>query len=158
MVEDPVQCTTYMKLFRRNALLPIYTSVSFDIKQNTIFIYTDEGRLTRPIFYRDDSVRQSHEKSLEEGADAAGSGFFFASEKNAIRRQIESGDFTWQQLITGFNEKKESAEFHPKKLKIYELYELYDGVDKEVNPAKLERFLTKKAVIDYVDTSESEDI
>lgn len=146
MVEDPIQCTHYMKLFRRNALLPIYTSVSFDIKQNTIFIYTDEGRLTRPIFYRDDAT-----------ANAA-AGFFFASEKNSIRRQIESGDFTWQQLITGFNEKKATAEFHPKKLKIYELYDLYEGVDKEVNPAKLDRFLTKKAVIDYVDTSESEDI
>ena len=154
MVEDPIQCTHYMKLFRRNALLPIYTSVSFDIKQNTIFIYTDEGRLTRPIFYRDDATAAA---TTDDAASAA-AGFFFASEKNAIRRQIESGDFTWQQLITGFNEKKATAEFHPKKLKIYELYDLYEGVDKEVNPAKLERFLTKKAVIDYVDTSESEDI
>ena len=162
MVEDPVHCTSYMKLFRRNALLPIYTSVSFDIKQNTIFIYTDEGRLTRPIFYRD-SVGPTQSDTAElTGGDAAGesgaAGFFFASEKNSIRRQIASGDFTWQQLITGFNEKKATAEFHPKKLKIYELYDLYEGVDKEVNPAKLDRFLTKKAVIDYVDTSESEDI
>jgi DNA-directed RNA polymerase II subunit RPB2 len=165
MVEDPVQCTYYMKLFRRNALLPIYTSVSFDIKQNTIFIYTDEGRLTRPIFYRDnatatDAVAATAASAVASAtADAASAvGFFFASEKNAIRRQIESGDFTWQQLITGFNEKKATAEFHPKKLKIYELYDLYEGVDKEINPAKLDRFLTKKAVIDYVDTSESEDI
>ena len=161
MVEDPIQCTHYMKLFRRNALLPIYTSVSFDIKQNTIFIYTDEGRLTRPIFYRDDATANATATTTDDAASAAATaaaGFFFASEKNAIRRQIESGDFTWQQLITGFNEKKATAEFHPKKLKIYELYDLYEGVDKEVNPAKLDRFLTKKAVIDYVDTSESEDI
>lgn len=107
MVEDPIQCTHYMKLFRRNALLPIYTSVSFDIKQNTIFIYTDEGRLTRPIFYRDDATANAADAANSAATATASSGFFFASEKNAIRRQIESGDFTWQQLITGFNERRQ---------------------------------------------------
>ena len=142
MVEEPLQCINYIKLFRRNGLLPIYISVSFDITQNTIFIYTDEGRLTRPIFYKDSEFGK----------------FFFEQEKNAIKIKIDNDDFTWEQLVTGFNEKRKDIQFHPNKMQIYELYELYEGVDKEINPAKIDKFLKNKAIIDYIDTSESEDI
>ena len=145
MVEEPLNCVSYIKLFRRNALLPIYTSVSFDIKQNTIFIYTDEGRLTRPIFYKED------------GNDGESGRFFFDGEKNAIKQKIENNDFKWEQLVAGFNPKK-AADFNIKNMKIYELYDLYEGVEKEINPAKLDRFIKNKAVIDYIDTSESEDV
>ena len=141
MAEDPFQMVNYIKLFRRNGLLPIYISVSFDITQNTIFIYTDEGRLTRPIFYKDTDSGK----------------FFFEQEKNAIKNKIDDDEFTWVNLVTGFNEKKDT-DFHPNNMKIYELYELYEGVEKEVNPAKLDRFIKNKAIIDYIDTSESEDV
>jgi DNA-directed RNA polymerase II subunit RPB2 len=141
LVEDPFQMVNYIKLFRRNGLLPIYISVSFDITQNTIFIYTDEGRLTRPIFYKDTDLGK----------------FFFEQDKNQIKNKIDDEDFNWVSLVTGFNEKKD-ANFHPNNMKIYELYDLYDGVGKEVNPAKLEKFIKNKAIIDYIDTSESEDI
>ena len=142
MVEDPIQMVNYIKLFRRNGLLPIYISVSFDITQNTIFIYTDGGRLTRPIFYKDN----------ESGK------FFFEQEKNTFKRKIDDDDFTWEELVTGFNEKRKDANFHINNMQIYELYELYEGVDKEINPAKLERFIKNKGIIDYIDTSETEDI
>ena len=141
MAEDPFQMVNYIKLFRRNGLLPIYISVSFDITQNTIFIYTDEGRLTRPIFYKDTDSGQ----------------FFFEQERNAIKNKIDDDEFTWTNLVTGFNDKKD-PDFHPNNMKIYELYELYEGVEKEVNPAKLDRFIKNKAIIDYIDTSESEDV
>ena len=141
MAEDPFQMVNYIKLFRRNGLLPIYISVSFDITQNTIFIYTDEGRLTRPIFYKDTDSGQ----------------FFFEQEKNPIKNKIDDNEFAWADLVTGFNDKKD-PDFHPNNMKMYELYELYEGVEKEVNPAKLDRFIKNKAIIDYIDTSESEDV
>ena len=34
--------------------------------------------------------------------------------------------------------------------------ELYDGIESETNPAKLERFIQEKAIIDYLDANESE--
>jgi DNA-directed RNA polymerase beta subunit len=40
---------------------------------------------------------------------------------------------------------------------VHELFQLYKGVESETNPAKLERFLKEKAIIDYIDPSESED-
>jgi DNA-directed RNA polymerase II subunit RPB2 len=133
VVEDPYHCMNYVKIFRRNGLLPIYMSILFDIRQNTIQIYCDEGRLTRPILYRSET------------------GFFFEN-PSPIKTKIDDNDFTWKELIAGFNEKAEGWD----PMKIYELSELYPDVGSEINPMKLERFIKNKAVIEYVDTSEVE--
>ena len=133
IVEDPYHCVNYVKLFRRNGLLPIYMSILFDIQQNTIQIYTDEGRLTRPILYRDTA------------------GFFFEN-PSSVKKKLEDNEFSWKELISGFNKKRD--DWDP--MRIYELNELYDDVGKETNPMKIDRFIKQKAVIDYIDTSESE--
>jgi len=137
---DPFDCVKKIKLFRRNALLPIFMSVTFEIKQNTVYVYTDAGRLSRPIFYRDDEFRHMSFETKEFGQILAG----------------KDPDLRWENLIAGFNEKRVAAQFNPYASRIYELPELYEGVSGETNPNKIERFLTKKAVIDYLDCSESE--
>jgi DNA-directed RNA polymerase II subunit RPB2 len=137
-VSEPLESIKYIKIYRRNALIPIYTSASFDIKSNTIFIYTDAGRLCRPIFYHDD---ESDKMSYDD--------------KDTMKR-LHDGDFNWTDLTTGFNKKRESAHFNTQTQKIYELNELYQGVETEKNPAQIERFLKEKAIIDYIDVSESE--
>jgi DNA-directed RNA polymerase II subunit RPB2 len=137
-VGEPIETVKKIRLFRRNALLPIHMSATFDIKQNTIFIYTDMGRVCRPIFYKDENT----EKMSYDNAE--------------IIDKIKKGEFSWNNLISGFNEKK-IADFHPNEPKIYELPDLYTGITVETNPAKLERFLADKAIIDYIDPSESED-
>ena len=137
-IMDPFDCINKIKLFRRNALLPIYMSVTFEIKTNTIYIYTDAGRLSRPIFYKDDMTQK------------------LSFEHSTIEQKIKDRDFDWMDLICGFNKKREEAAFHPDNQRIYELFELYEGLNNETNPTKLERFLNKKAIIDYIDCSESE--
>ena len=139
VLEDPIAGVEKFKLFRRNGLLPIYFSISFDIRQNTIFIYTDAGRLTRPIFYRDNETGK------------------FSFENPEILKKIETDEFTWVDLVTGFNKRKEDTEFHTNAMKMYELSELYEGITVESNPAKLERFMQKKGILDYIDSSETED-
>ncbi len=128
-VLEPQECIRKIKLYRRNALIPIYTSATFDIQSNTIYIYTDDGRLCRPILYRDETTNKISSAS------------------------IKTVDFTWRDATTGFNEKRPGKtygnEFH-------ELFELYTGIEAETNPAKLERFIAKKAFVDYIDSSESE--
>jgi len=134
---SPFQAVQKMKLFRRNALLPIYTSVTFDIPSNTIYIYTDAGRVCRPIFYKnEDTQRMSYE--TKEWTEV-----------------LTKKEFTWSELTTGLNKKK-VANWESELPRIYELHELYGGVDAESNPAKLERFLKHHAMIDYIDPSESE--
>ena len=131
-VEEPRPCVEKIKLYRRNGLLPIYVSATFDIQTNTIYVYTDDGRLCRPIFYRD--------------------GDKISYENKEIAKALERGDYSWADLTTGFNPKRSVQ----RKTGFYELYELYEGLKSETNPAKLDRFLDKKAVIDYIDSSESE--
>uniref|UniRef100_A0A6C0JG82 DNA-directed RNA polymerase n=1 Tax=viral metagenome TaxID=1070528 RepID=A0A6C0JG82_9ZZZZ len=137
-ITNPIETVEKIRLFRRNGLIPTYTSATFDIKLNTVMIYTDAGRICRPIFYMDNESEK----------------FSFESEK--IKKRLEEDDkFTWNQLITGFNRKKD-PKFNTNIDKIVELHEVYEGIDSESNPAKLKRFLEEKAIIDYVDTNESE--
>ena len=132
-----------MRLFRRNALLPIYTSITYSVKQNTIYIYTDAGRLCRPVFYRDpDSNKMSFENPT-------------------LMEKLEVDDFTWNDLTTGMNPKRVAA-FNTNDYKIYEMKELYENApDVDVKSGaqhdKMQRFKDAKAVIDYIDPSETED-
>ena len=134
-VTEPFQCVDKIKFYRRNSLMPIHLSVTFEIKTDTIYIYTDGGRLIRPIFYKDGITK----KLSFDNAD--------------MMKVLRSGDFTWNELITGFNQKRKGVY---DKSKLFELFELYDGISAETNPAKLERFIRDKAIIDYIDSSESE--
>ena len=138
VISTPTEAVEKIRLFRRNALIPVYTSVTFNISHNTIFIYTDAGRICRPVFYRDPETKK------------------MSYESNAIKTHLTDNDFTWNNLITGFNRKKQTG-FHPNQYKMYELHELYEGIDAETNPAKLKRFIEEKAIIDYIDTNETED-
>ena len=134
-IDIPIQTVEKIRLFRRNGLIPTYTSVNFDIGRNTIFIYTDAGRISRPIFYKDNETGK------------------FSFNLENIQKKLESGEFSWNELISGFNKKTIKGPFLSK---IYELNELYENIDSESNPAKLKRFLDEKAIIDYIDASESE--
>lgn len=142
VITEPLQVVENIKLHRRNALLPIYLSVYFDIAQNTIYLYCDGGRLSRPIFYFDDSTGK------------------FSYETPKMKKLLENEDslLKWQELISGFHTKKAPG-FSVDAMKLYDLYELYgeeNGIGREKNPAKIEKFIKEKAVIDYVDNSESE--
>ena len=139
IITDPNAAIEKIKLFRRNALIPIYVSVSFDKRKNIIYIYTDAGRMTRPILYRDNSTgRMSYENAK-------------------IMGLIEDGKFTWEELVTGFNKKRTETMYELNNSRIYDLYELYNDVDNETNPAKLARFITDKSLLEYIDISETED-
>jgi DNA-directed RNA polymerase II subunit RPB2 len=134
---DPFNTVEKIKLFRRNGLIPIHTSITFEPRHNTIYIYTDAGRVCRPIYYVD---KETNKASFE---------------SEDIIDKLKEGKFSWNELVYGFNSKKIK---NMKKLlpKIYELYDLYDGITTEKMPSKMERFIREKAIIDYIDPSESE--
>ena len=136
IVEDPIAAVAKMRFYRRNALVPIYTSVTFDTRLNTVNVYTDGGRVCRPIFYRDE---QSGGKP-----------------SYLVNKAIlgSKGEHNWDTWIMGANPTKQDIAVDAYRL--YELNELYQGIEVETNPAKLERFIQNKAILDYVDASEME--
>ena len=137
-VDHPIETIKTIKLYRRNALLPIYLSATFTIRENTIYIYSDAGRLCRPIFYYDSETKG------------------FSYENKDVLKKIMDDEFSWNDLITGFTKKKDEH-FKPSSPKIYEIEDLYEGVEPNAIPTRYKRFIDEKAIIDYIDPSESED-
>ena len=78
---DPRNLLMILNLWRRIAAIPIYTSYAWDKQTNEIEIFTDAGRLCRPIFYLNDD----HSLSLA--------------------NVLDTPSYSWEQLITGFSKK-----------------------------------------------------
>ena len=135
VIGNPSENEKKLKNYRRSALISIYTSIHWNIKENTIYIYTDSGRLCRPIFYLDSDKKGNLKKP--------------SYDKKPILEKIETNNFTWEQLVSGFAERKDKL-FNIKNCKVYDkindLYETNNLDDLDVS----------KAVIDYIDTSEEE--
>jgi DNA-directed RNA polymerase II subunit RPB2 len=143
VVETPFECVSKIRFYRRNGLIPLHTSTAFNIRNNAVEVYTDAGRFTRPIFYRD---------------DVSGKWAFDLSK--SIENKLESGDFSWEDLVTGFNDKlastKGPGKYGINDVVVRSLSDLYPGVGEEKNPAKFERFLTNKSIVEYIDPNETE--
>jgi DNA-directed RNA polymerase II subunit RPB2 len=134
VIDSPIEIVNLLKLYRRNGIIPTYTSISFNYQHNEVYIYTDSGRLSRPIYYIENKN--------------------FSFDRKDVKDLLDSGKITWEQIISGFM-KKSDENFKTKNNKIYDLMELYNeiGSNKTEIINKLEKF---KSIVDYVDTSEEE--
>ena len=133
VVETPIEIVKLFKLYRRNGIIPIYTSISFNYQSNELNIYTDAGRLTRPIYYIDNQK--------------------CSFERKEIITKIMSENATWEQITSGFLTKADEN-FKTKNNRLYNVGDLYKDIDtKEKFISDLEKM---KSIVDYVDTSEEE--
>ena len=135
VINNPIETVNILKLFRRNGVIPIYTSISFDYEKNTIYIFTDSGRLTRPIYYRETTNGK------------------ISYNYDNIKDKIESRQYTWQEAVSGFH-KKQDEQYNLRNNTLYEVSELYSGYD--TLPKILDMFQKEKGIIDYIDCSEEE--
>jgi DNA-directed RNA polymerase II subunit RPB2 len=134
ITDKPFELVNLLKLYRRNGILPIYTSLSFDIEHNEVQIYTDSGRLTRPIYYIDDNK--------------------LSYERGDLLKLLDKGTITWEEIISGFM-KKNDEKFNTKNNKIYDLLELYPDIGNSTEEV-LQKLIKNKSMVDYVDTAEEE--
>jgi len=134
VIDKPLELVKMLKLYRRNGIIPIFTSISFNYKINEINIYTDAGRLTRPIYYIEDGKLSFNRKDVSD--------------------LFTNGKITWQQITSGFLPKSD-PNFSIKSNITYDLNELYSDIGE--NLETISRLLeTNKSVVDFVDTSETE--
>jgi DNA-directed RNA polymerase beta subunit len=152
-VTRPEETMRLIRLHRRNALIPIYISCQWDIKNNEIHVFTDAGRLCRPIFYIDEDT----------GCPSY--------DKDEILEMIRAGKASWQQMTTGFTAKSDPT-FNPSHCNYYTIDELYGHAhDTSALAAKQQvredvarvntiedfrRLKATQAIIEYIDTSETE--
>ena len=129
VIANPFKVENEMKSLRRVAVIPTFTSIYWNIKNNTLFIYTDAGRICRPIFYSNKHIPS------------------YANE--AILEKIKSNDFTWEELVSGLSKKKD-LNFKIKNNHVY------DNVSELYNVTSIKQLSASFALLDYLDTSETE--
>ena len=100
MSKLPYEVLNKFNVYKRNGLIPILSTISFNIQDNLIEIFCDSGRLTRPIFYMDNEM-PSYFKVLD---------------------KINQNKFTWNQLLSGFITKNYDTINYTNIYKIEELY------------------------------------
>jgi DNA-directed RNA polymerase II subunit RPB2 len=143
---SPIELTNYLKLLRRNGLIPAYTSITFNYETNEIYLYTDSGRLIRPIYYVNNVTGVLSINRKGGGGGGADSG------SKSLHKKIMEGDFNWSNVMTGFYEKAPGVYGRNR---IIKMEDLYPGVDKE----REHEFLNKHAsLVDYIDVSEEENL
>lgn len=147
IVTKPLEVVDLLKKYRRIGLIPIYTSISWSIKEDIIYIYSDSGRLTRPVFYLNNNK--------------------LCYENEFIYNKLVSNNFTYNDLLIGFNkfknynsEKRETSfnsnDVINSNTVFFNLDDLYDkSITTSVSDA-LDDLMTKAGIIDYLDTAESE--
>jgi DNA-directed RNA polymerase II subunit RPB2 len=128
VLTNPQETMRIIKKYKRTGLLPVYTSVSWNIKKREILVYTDSGRLSRPVFYIEGNKPSFMKKEIIE--------------------KINKKNFNWDELIVGFAKKKDSN-FKINSCNIYEIDELY-----ETN--NFDDLTNSQGIIEYLDTSEEE--
>lgn len=134
VIDKPLELVKMLKLYRRNGIIPTFTSISFNYQNNEINIFTDVGRLTRPIYYIEDGNLSFNRQDVTE--------------------LFTNGKITWQQITSGFLEKSDE-EFSIKSNKTYDLNELYKDIGE--NLERISKVLeANKSVVDFIDTAESE--
>jgi DNA-directed RNA polymerase II subunit RPB2 len=134
VTDTPFELVKLLKLYRRNGILPVYTSLSFDIEHNEVYIYTDAGRLTRPIYYIEDNK--------------------LSYERKDIISSLEKDTISWENIISGFMTKSDEG-YHTKNNMIYDISKLYQNIghSREEVFNKLKK---NQALLDYIDTAEEE--
>ena len=135
VIDSPIQLVNMLRLYRRNGIIPVFTSISFDYEHNEVNIFTDAGRLTRPIYY------------IEHGKESFN--------RREIIDLINKNKITWQQIVSGTKEKADEK-YHIKTNKLYELSELYPEISKGPEDTLFNVLEKNKSVIDYLDTTEEE--
>ena len=134
VIDNPVELVNTLKLYRRNGVISIYTSISFDYRHNEVNIFSDAGRLTRPIYYVEGRKPSFDRKEIIE--------------------MIKSEKITWEQIVSGIK-KKADTNFSTKTDIIYDVKTLYPDISLELD--KMYDDLEKnKSVVDYIDTTEEE--
>ena len=131
--KSPSMLLRYMKLLKLNSFINITTSISWNIKTNEIHIFSDSGRIIRPIFYLKTSSRGQK------------------------YNELISGDYsyieTWKKAIHGYlYDVIDDIDFNTTHYFRKELSELKKNKD------YLKILEEKASVIEYIDSIESENL
>ena len=159
LTKIPDELLQTFRLCRRLALIPVFISISWRYSVNEVHIFTDAGRLCRPLFYTDAGV-----KGIDEESHAQSS---VPSYARLMQVPISKWkELTWTHLVSGTAEKT-VPEFNYEHYEFYQMDELYgNGTETEKETGQnaddnsgtqskrlLTRLRRNQAVVEYLDQS-----
>jgi DNA-directed RNA polymerase II subunit RPB2 len=120
------------RLYRRNGLINIFNSITWDIINKEIVILTDNGRLIKPLYIIEDNDFLIQPKHIED---------------------INDNKLTFTHLLTGFSKRKNDYDyFLNKSIKLEDI-----GIN-ETSDSVVESLRKTQGVIEYLDTKEFDSI
>jgi DNA-directed RNA polymerase II subunit RPB2 len=123
-----------MRLLKLNSIIHLYTSISWDIMTNEIYIFTDSGRLLRPLFV-------------------------LKKMGNKLSNELIEGDYShasnWNKLIRGSHIYKQKGD-----LSIYDETYFKEELDliKINNPDYIQYLEDNISQIEYIDSAETQNL
>eukprot|EP00124_Ichthyophonus_hoferi_P004296 Ihof_evm1s456 gene=Ihof_evmTU1s456 len=85
--QDPKQLVKVMRQLRRNSNVSVELSVVMDIRERELRIFTDSGRICRPLYI------------IEENEDGSGSGLLITKEHIQKLQEDEEDSYGWDDLL-----------------------------------------------------------
>jgi DNA-directed RNA polymerase II subunit RPB2 len=176
VTNKPVELVQTFKFCRRVAIIPVFISISWRYSVNEIHIFTDAGRLCRPLFYNDSGTL---EVDLESSGDPSTEPMFNPIRKSPLlptpsyirmmaRKPTEVKTWTWSDLVSG-TLKKRIDDFNYENYEFYQMDELYGMEDAKQDEPETEdktrttpsrglfaRLKNNQAIVEYLDQSETE--
>ena len=178
--DTPVELINTFKFHRRIALIPVFISIRWHISSNEIHIFTDAGRLCRPLFYTDRDIvagdagehdvgKPSYHRMMH-GSPEHVSATTESVKDDAEERKRKKKRWSWENLVSGTADKSDNIQFNYENYKFYSVQELYGdgsaekeavegGIGSEVR-SETRKMMAKlrdnKAIVEFLDQSETE--
>lgn len=132
---SPLELKHVFLISRRNGIIPTFASISFNYSQNEIHIFTDAGRLSRPIFHLPHKINRDD----------------YMAQLTKIVNAYDS-NLTWNQYICGRLDKPPLFQF--KDNKTYDQLTDFGASNATFTPSTDALFVKNGAILDYMDISE----
>lgn len=146
IAEDPLKMAYILKLYKRNGVIPFHTCIYFNYKENELCIYTDGGRMTRPLYYIDHNGKddRSYVRAIPDRVSSR-------KHKPSDLQELSS-ELSWTKIVSGFARKK-APTFHPFHNTLYtnDLIEI-----KHDDPTLIKELSESASIIEYIDGLEEE--
>lgn len=147
VVKQPLDMIDILKLYKRNGIIPFHTSIRFNYRDNELTIYTDGGRMTRPLYYVDDEIGSSYLRAIPSRVSSR--------RHTPIDMQRLSSSLSWSNIVSGFADKT-VPDFNPFHNTLY-ANDLIRGLDVNIGTdALIAQLKQTSSVIEYIDIMEEE--
>lgn len=125
---NPEYLNNIFRLYRRNGLINIFNSITWERSTNEIIIFTDGGRFVRPLYIIENNDLLLQPRHI---------------------REVKSRNITFTDLLSGFRRRTKEYNYYDNDVKPLSLI----GLDKNDN-IYVDKLRETQAVIEYIDSQE----